>query len=53
VQSFGWYGRDEYRAEAAQLFEALEAAGIDPQPIIARANAKVAKEGGHHRLALV
>lgn len=48
VQSFGWYGPTHphnFAGAADQLVEALEAAGIDPQPIIARATKKAKAEG--------
>lgn len=53
VQSFGWYGPShpsDFAAQAAQLVEALRAAGIDPEPIIVRATKKVRAEGGEHTL---
>lgn len=49
IKDFGWYGPthpNRFAEKVPMLVEALEAAGIDTAPIVARAKKAVAKDGG-------
>lgn len=51
IKDFGWYGPthpNDFAAAIPVLIEALEAAGIDTAPIVARAKKASAKDGAKH-----
>lgn len=51
VQSYGWYGPGhphDFADQIATLIAALEAAGVETQPVIDRAAKKVIGEGGQY-----